>query len=96
MAASSGRAEERKSENGATGRKNIEKERRSARGDVDLYHSKRTCQRQLIRKINKRESHGTYMALQPLLVDATKQPSVVAMGMYTGCIFSSTGRNMKR
>lgn len=28
---------------------------------------------------------STYIALQPLLVDATKQPSVVAIGIYTGC-----------
>ena len=29
----------------------------------------------------EKEVQDTYMALQPLLVDATKQPSVVAMGM---------------
>lgn len=28
---------------------------------------------------------SAYIALQPLLVDATKQPSVVAIGIYTGC-----------
>lgn len=28
----------------------------------------------------------TYIALQPLLVEATRQPSVVAIGMYTGCM----------